>query len=78
MPRQKSKFPKTRLSLEMPSRVVERMERLMELTEAESRTEVIRRALAVYEFLAEQRADGAETIIRRPDGSENPLLLVPG
>jgi hypothetical protein len=52
------------------------MNRLLDLSESETLTEVIRRSLAVYEILLQQKADGAETIIRTKDGQER-VLLVP-
>ena len=51
------------------------MERLKDETEADSLTEVIRRSLALYELLWEQRKDGWETIVRR-DGSERSVLII--
>ncbi len=75
MPRLPSNRPKTRLNLEVSKSVRERMERLKDETEADSLTEVIRRALAVYELLWEQRKDGWETLVRR-DGTERSVLIV--
>jgi hypothetical protein len=42
----------------------ERIERLRDATEADSLTEVIRRALAAYEVLVQARAAGAKLVIR--------------
>jgi len=39
-------------------------------------SEVIRRALAVYDFLLTEQADGAITVIRSKDGSEKQLPLI--
>ena len=75
MPRLPSNRPKTRLNLEVSKSVRERMERLRDETEADSLTEVIRRALAVYELLWEQRKEGGEAFVRR-DGIEHSVLIV--
>lgn len=74
----KSRKPESvRLNLEVSPHVRERLERLREDTEAESLTEVIRRALAVYESLAEVAGSTKRIIIRDKNGDERELLLVP-
>jgi hypothetical protein len=76
MPR--TKRPESvRLNLEIAPAVRDRLERLRDETEAESLTEVIRRALAVYQVLVEESRGTKEIIIRSKDGSEQTLLLVP-
>ena len=52
------------------------MEALRERTDADSITEVIRRALAVYETLLEQQDQGNEIIVRTGNG-DRPVLLIP-
>ena len=44
--------------------MVKRIERLQTLSESESKTEVVRRALAVYEALLEHRERGGNAILR--------------
>ena len=75
MPRPPASQIKKRLNLELSQSVRERLERLRDETEADSLTEVIRRALAVYDLLWEQRKKGWETVIRR-DSSERTVLIV--
>lgn len=53
------------------------MERLRVATEAESLTEVIRRALAVYEVLVEVSGGNRQVILRSKTGEEQSLLLLP-
>jgi hypothetical protein len=66
-----------RINLEVNPSVRDRLDRLREATEAESITEVIRRALAVYETLVDL-SDGKGQIMLRPKGGdETPLILVP-
>lgn len=55
----------------------ERMERIRGATEAESLTEVIRRALATYEALIEFSGYDRQVILRNNNGDEVTLLLVP-
>ncbi len=66
-----------RINLEVSPLVRERIERLKEKTEAESLTEVIRRALAVYETLLSISEDGRTVIVRGPGGDEADLILIP-
>ena len=63
---------KRRLTLKIPTATSDRLEDLQEKTEAESLTEVIRRALLIYEFLLTKNA---ECILRFPDGTEKNLII---
>lgn len=54
---------KIRLNLDLTERVRERLERLREATEAESMTEVIRRALSIYDALIEIRQEGGKIVV---------------
>lgn len=64
------------MTITVPARVRARLEELRELTEAESMSDVIRRALAVYDFLVIQKLGGGHVVLRRADGSEVELALV--
>ncbi|MGH8558576.1 MAG: ribbon-helix-helix protein, CopG family [Methylococcales bacterium] len=68
--------PKTRLNLEIPEATKENLERLRNVTHAESKTEVIRRALALYDFLWSVKETGDTAIIRSKDGKERELVLL--
>lgn len=74
MPKQ-AKEDKTRLTLSIPTAVRERLEELQSATGAESMTEVIRRALAVYEVLIDARVLGEKVVVKTKKG-ERELLLV--
>ncbi len=77
MPRPASKDAKSRLNLEIPERVRERLERDQNLSGATSITEVIIRALSVYNaLLTTVHETGAKVIVRKPDGTEQELLLL--
>jgi len=75
MPRPPSTENRVRLNLELPVRVRDQLERLKELSEADSLTEVIRRALRIFELLLEMRASKASIIIRAKDGSEKEIII---
>lgn len=67
---------KTRLNLEFSKSVTERLEKLVENSGAGSKTEVIRRALALYETVAERRAMNDALICRSADGTERELIVI--
>ena len=76
MPRPSRNQARVRLNLEMTEQVRAQLEELRDLTQADSMTEVIRRALAVYDFLWNEKEDGATTIVRTKDGKEREVLLL--
>lgn len=75
MPRQKKKERPIRLSLSLSPKVKNRLEKLQDLCEADSMTEVIRRSLAVYEVLLENQHEGGVTFVREQDGREREVLV---
>jgi hypothetical protein len=75
MPRIAKDVETSRLTLEMARSVRKRLEHLRDRTEADSLAEVIRRALAVYEVLWDQKAKGCRVMVQGGDG-ERELLLV--
>lgn len=70
------KQPKVRLNLDMSVEVKEQIEALRDRMHADSMSEVIRRALAIYDFLVAQQADGSITLVRSKDGSEKQIPLI--
>ncbi len=56
---------KCRLNLAISESVRERMEALKDSTDADSLTEVIRRALAAYEYIKEQQRQGNRIMLER-------------
>jgi len=75
VPRIAKKTPKKRLNLEMDERVHQKLVNLRDLTEADTMVEVIRRALAVYEFLWAKKREGRQLIVRG-NGDEIELYLM--
>jgi len=58
MPRSANTEAKVRLNLELPERVRERLERVRVMSEADSLTEVIRRAMSIYDTLLTTSKEG--------------------
>ena len=59
----------------MTPKVQERLERIQRDSDAESLTEVVRRALAVYDDLLSVRRDGGRIIIEHKDGEAESLRV---
>lgn len=56
--------------------VLARLDRLKDASDSTSRTETLRRALAVYEIINTVAKDGGEIIARYPDGGEQRFALL--
>lgn len=69
------KQPKIRLNLDMTVEVKEQIEALRDRMHADSMSEVVRRALALYDFMLTQQEAGAATIVRSSDGAESRVPL---
>jgi hypothetical protein len=67
---------KVRLNLELSEDVRKRLEALRGRTEADSLAEVIRRALAVYDFLWTERKRGGKLVVRGSDDTEHTVVLI--
>ena len=62
---------------ELTPEVSERLDYLAEASNAHSRTEVLRRALAVYDVLVSRAGSDSRLVLRHPDGREEELLFIP-
>jgi hypothetical protein len=60
----------------MSEEVRHRLESLREKTDADSLTEVVRKALAVYDFLWAEREKGAKLLVRGADDKDRELVLL--
>lgn len=65
------------MTLEIPDSMRERMQRLKEEGEAASVTEVVRRSFSLYEALLSAMKAGDKVILRKADGSERELVVIP-
>lgn len=75
--RQPRKGPsKVRLTIDLEARSRDRLERLRGVTEAETMTEIVRRALAVYEVLWNATAAGGSVVIRQPGEADREIVLL--
>lgn len=67
------KEKKSRIVLEVAPEFNVRIEDLRKLVQADTRTELIRDAIQLYEFLAERQRDGWEFKLKSPQGKEETL-----
>ncbi len=67
---------KVRLNLELTTAVKEQLEGLQRTSNATSLTEVIRRALALYDLVTEHTSQGGDIILRNRDKTEERLRLL--
>lgn len=65
-----------RLSLDVSPKVREQLNLLEEKTEAGSITEVIRRALALYDLVVEHQDEGGKLIFRNSGGQDEFLRVL--
>jgi hypothetical protein len=73
-PRVANQEGRARLNLELPEQLRARLEPLRALSEADSLTEVVRRAIALYDVLLMAVRDrGVMIILRSHDGTEREL-----
>jgi hypothetical protein len=77
MPRTASRIAKTRLTLEVAVCVRDQMESIRDRVGADSITEVIRRAVALYASVLEQESLGKRFVAEDWLGHEVPLLAPP-
>lgn len=63
-----------RMTLELSPKAREKLQGLSDETD-QSFSEVVRRALAVYEFLLSETKKGGELIVRTPEGEKELVLL---
>ena len=75
MPRT-SNGPKIRLNLETTEAVRARLEALRTRTGADSLAEVVRKALAVYEFLWDEREKGGVLTVKGEDNRDREVVLL--
>ena len=70
------KQAKVRMNLDMAEPVRKRLEDLRDETHADSLSEVIRRALSLYDLAWTETQRGGVTIIRSKDGTEKQIQLL--
>jgi hypothetical protein len=67
---------KVRLNLELSRDVYDQLLQIQVATGAVSLTEVIRRALALYDIVVEHTGEGGKVVFRNAEGDEETLRLI--
>ena len=75
MPRMPNKLKGGRLNLEIGKDIRDRMEELRDESGSRSLTDVVSRALAVYEYLWRQKKAGGKVLIKDSEGTRELVLL---
>lgn len=68
--------PKTRLNLALDATAASRLERLRDRTSAATITEVVRRALHLYDVLSKHQSEGFQVILRDGEVEKELILLL--
>ena len=76
MARPAKNHPTSRLNLEMGESARQKLETLRDQTQANSLTEVVQRALAVYEYLHAEKKKGNTLVVKNQDGAEKEVVLL--
>ncbi len=75
MARLKSRIKKVRLVLEISPKIREKLDLIISRIEANSMSDVFRRALAIYEVIIEHHLSGGKIILKTKEGSEKELII---
>jgi hypothetical protein len=67
---------KSRLNFEVPKKVRDQLDDLVKRSAASSFTEVVRRALALYDLVLEHSANGGDLVLRDKTGREQTVKLL--
>ncbi len=68
-----SKKKKIRMNLDITEEVHQRLQLLCADTSADSRSEVIRRSIALYDFVVREKQSGSTVLIETADGKQKRL-----
>ena len=71
-----SEVRKARLTIEVPAKTRDQLTDIVERSGASSLTEVIRRALALYDLILEHNADDGKLVLRHKNGREEVLRII--
>lgn len=67
---------KIRLNFDVGPEIKDRLDRLVETTDAVSMSEVLRRALSLYELVSSVIVDGGSVTLRHKDGKTETVKLL--
>jgi hypothetical protein len=71
-----SEARKARLTIEVPAKTRDQLTDIVQRSGASSLTEVIRRALALYDLILEHNSDDGKLVLRHKDGREEVLRII--
>ena len=71
-----SKSGKVRFNLELAKSVADQIEDLQTRSNSETKTDVIRKALALFNLFIEEREAGTSIVFRRKNGGEETLRIL--
>lgn len=63
-----------RITLSLSAKSMQRLDSLVEITEASSRAEVLRNALRLYEVAVISKNDGGDVLIKEENGKETSVF----
>lgn len=66
---------KNRINFEFPDETMDRLNRLIEMSDSGSRTEVVKKALKVFEILLTTKVEEDRIILKLKDGNQRELLI---
>lgn len=76
MRREKKGSEKVRITLDLSPEFYNRLEKLERCVDAESKAQVIREALRLYEYVVHRYGEGDVFLTRTKDGVETPIVLL--
>jgi hypothetical protein len=62
--------------MEMSEEVKQRVEHLRDITDADTMSEVVRRALALYDYIWSEKLNGSVPILRDKNGKDRELVIL--
>ena len=74
--RKKKPSEKTRITLDLSPEFYTRLESLEERVDAESKAQVIREALRLYEYMVERHLEGDKFVARTQAGEEETIVFL--
>ena len=76
MDRSKKLSEKTRITLDLSPEFYDRLEKLEARVGAESKAQVLREALRLYEYIAYRYLEGGEFFTRSKEGDEKAIVIL--
>ena len=71
-----AKTERVRLNLEFTPNVAANLERMIEQSHSASRTEVIRKAIRLFDLVLAHRQDGGKLVLQHQDGTQETIQIL--